>query len=420
MKLLNKSIRSYLIYAAILLAIAIPVLYVVIQQIVAEDVDENLVAEKTGIIQKLEKSNNIGSINFLEDVDQDLTITKAITLLQHDTFYTISVDDKIANEKIPYRVLESTITANGQAYTLQLRKSLLDSKDLIESIVLVMAVLLLLIVAGLIIINRAISKKIWKPFYSTLDKLHQYRVDKNEAMQLDKTTIDEFTDLNNTITALSQRNQKVYQSQKEFTENASHEMQTPLAIFQAKLELLMQTDPLSAEQAVLIEELTNVNQRMNRLNKSLLLLTKIENNQFLDKEPLSVNSMMGKLIEQYKFQAGKKNITIETQYTNDIPIEANKSLIETLLSNLLSNAIRHTIQDGHITIACKNSQLIIENTAKGNSLDTTKLFKRFQRQSSDAGSIGLGLEIVKKITTLYQFTIDYQFADNSHRFLVHF
>jgi signal transduction histidine kinase len=420
MKLLDKSIRSYLIYAAIVLLIAIPVFYFAIQRIIKEDVDESLMAHKEQIVSKLEGVIDSNPFSFLEAFEPNLTITAAKVSAPYDKFYTIEEYDKVSEENIPYRVLESNLLIKNTPYTVKLKSSLLDSKDLIQSIVIVMAVLLLLIITGLIIINRGISKKIWKPFYSTLDKLHHYRVDKTETMVFDKTAIDEFADLNNTITSLSQRNQKVYLSQKEFTENASHEMQTPLAIFQNKLELLMQTNPLSPEQAGLMEELANANQRMNRLNKSLLLLTKIENNQFLDKEPVSLKGLLDKLIEQYKFQADKKNLIVKAQYEEDISIEANKSLTEILLSNLLSNAIRHNIPGGHISITCKKHQLVIENTAKGHSLDTTKLFQRFQKQSTDAGSIGLGLEIAKKITDLYQFTIEYQFADNSHRFLIHF
>lgn len=420
MKLLNKSIRSYLVFACILMLIAIPVFYFVIQRIVKEDVDESLIAHKMEIISKLENITHNYPFPFLEAFEPNFSINTTKTHNPSDKFYSIKIYDSISQENIPYRVLESNVLIKNEAYIIRLKSSLLDSKDLIESIVFVMSILLLLIITGLIIINRRISKKIWKPFYNTLDKLQHYRVDKIEPIQFENTNINEFADLNNTISSLSQRNQKVFQSQKEFTENASHEMQTPLAIFQNKLELLMQTNPLSAEQAELIEELANTNQRMNRLNKSLFLLTKIENNQFLDKEPVSIKDTIEKLIEQFKFQSDKKNITVKAQFEEDISINANKSLLETLLSNLLSNAIRHNIQGGDITISSNQQEFIIENTAKGERLNSDKLFQRFQKQSTDVNSIGLGLEIVKKITTLYGLTIEYQYYNKKHRFIIHF
>ncbi len=420
MKLLNKSIRSYLVFATLLIIIAIPVFYFAIQRIVKEDVDESLIAHKEEIISKLEEVRHLDPYPFLEAFEPNLTISPAKIIRPDDKFYSISIYDSISNENIPYRVLESSVQLKNGAYIIKLKSSLLDSKDVIQSIVIVMTILLLLIIIGLILINRRLSKKIWKPFYSTIDKLHEYRVDNMEPFHFEKTEIDEFNSLNNTIASLSKRNQQVYQSQKEFTENASHEMQTPLAIFQNKLELLMQTDPITAEQAKIIEELANASQRMNRLNKSLLLLTKIENNQFLDKETVSIKDITDKLIEQYKFHTDKKNITVIAQIETDILLTANKTLIETLLSNLLSNAIRHNITNGHITIRSNQKELVIENTAKGDSLNKEKLFQRFQKQSTDSNSIGLGLEIVKKITTLYGYSIQYQFFDKSHRFIIQF
>ena len=293
---------------------------------------------------------------------------------------------------------------------------MLDSRDLIETIVLVMAILLLLVIAGLIIITRRISKKVWKPFYKTVDKLHHYRVDKDEVLSFEKTSVDEFTDLNKTITALVQRNRKAYQSQKEFTENASHEMQTPLAVFQHKLELLMQTNPITPEQAELMEQLDNTSQRMNRLNKSLLLLTKIDNNQFVDTETVSLKSIIEKLLEQYKFQADIKNIVVNFDLEQNKFLTVNKSLLEILVSNLLINAIRYTDPGGRVDIALSGKELIIENTATGNGLDKSRLFQRFQKQAADGSSNGLGLEIAGKIATLYQLVLSYRFENNRHIF----
>ena len=135
-----------------------------------------------------------------------------------------------------------------------------------------------------------------------------------------------------------------YQSQKEFTENASHEMQSPLAVFQSKLELLMQTNPLNEEQASLIADLAGASKRMFRLNKALILLTKIDNDQFLEKESISVRDILQKLIKQYEFQIDNQSIRFSFNDAEDILVEANRTLIEIMLGNLLSNAIGTTFQ----------------------------------------------------------------------------
>lgn len=418
MKLLNYTVRSYITYSIILLLISVPTFYFAIEYIIKRTVDENLINQKNGIQANLALIKNEEELYAWEKMDKDIDITPAKYPVK-DSLFTLPFSEP-GEELADARYLITTVRIINKDYQLTIRTSLVESKDLLESIILVQAVLLTLLLLGLIIINRSISKRMWRPFNDTLTQLKDFDLGKQKSLQLERNRITEFNSLNETVNHITRKNVDIYQSQKEFTENASHEMQTPLAIFQAKLELLMQTNPLSEEQAGFMEELANASQRMNRLNKSLLLLTKIENNQFIDKEIVSIKDMAEKLIEQYKFQADKKNITIQVKYAVHIYVDANKSLIEILLSNLLSNAIRHNIQNGSINIICDKQRMIIQNTAQGKSLETNKLFQRFQKQSPDESSIGLGLEIVKKIADLYRFTVAYQFTDNYHSFTIHF
>ncbi len=284
-----------------------------------------------------------------------------------------------------------------------------------------MIILLILIIAGFLIINRVTSKKIWKPFYNTVNKLNGYDLEKNEMPEFEKTSIDEFRDLDKSISALIKRNLSVFQSQKEFTENAAHEMQTPLAILQGKLELLMQTHPLNSEQAGLISGLADANQRMNRLNRSLLLLAKIENNQFIEKEKISLDGTIEKMVDQFAILAEQKNISIHNDTLPGITVEANRSLFEILISNLLSNAIRHSPDHGSVIIGTNdNTELIISNTSKGGALDNSRIFQRFHKDSPDNNSTGLGLAIAVKICSLYQFDLSYTFTGDMHVFSVKF
>jgi signal transduction histidine kinase len=424
MKLLNKSIRSYLIYSTVILLISIPGFYFVIQYIVADDVDESLLKQKELIIPELENKINMNQFVLLEHMDPAIKLIPLPAFYPFDTLYTASFtapSDKTSNEVIPYRVLETNVMIKGKPYTLQLKNSLIDKTNLIQSIVKIVISLLLLIIAGLYIITWRLSKNIWKPFYNTLGKLRRYEIEKDDPLVFDKTGIAEFSDLNNSITTLTRRNQQVYQSQKEFTENASHEMQTPLAVFQGKLELLMQTTPLTSEQAALINDLANTTQRMNRLNKSLLLLTRIENNQFPGKEQVSIREVIVKAIEQYKFQAEQKDISFNVHLENEIVVEVNRALIEVLMNNLISNAIRHNIKNGIINISsAAGKEIVIQNTGRDQSLDSTKIFQRFQKDSADNYSTGLGLEMAKKIAAIYYFTIQYRFTNGLHTFFLRF
>ena len=421
MKLLNKSIGLYVLYAAVLLLIAIPVLYAAIQHRIVNEMDESLAEEKAIISSKLEKVSEADFLSWMQNIQPGVTISPLENESNvKDRFYTITSYDQISDETSPYRIMESVVRLHGKPYQLQIKSSLLDTVDLIESIVQIVALLILCIMAGLVLINRLLAKKLWKPFYKTIHKLNEFKMENNEGLHFEETGIVEFTDLKNAITALTSRNKEVYLSQKEFTENAAHEMQTPLAVFQGKLDLLMQTNPLNMEQSELISDLSDVNQRMKRLNKTLLLLTKIENNQFTEIAPVSLRQVLEKLIAQYSFKAAEKGISLQHDYRDDILLNGNNMLLEIMLGNFISNAIKHNIENGLVMIYVAGQQLTFINSSAGIPLTGEKIFDRFNKQTADSSSLGLGLHIAKKIADNYQYSIHYNFKDNSHFFTIDF
>ncbi len=420
MKLLNKSLKGYIVYSVLVLLVSVPVFYFELKSIVAEEVDEDLVAQKAELVSKLEKVIVKNPFEYFEVFEPDVHIKPAYLKKTRDSIYTITFYDSISEESVPHRVLESTVLLKDQLYNITISKSLVDNDNLIFSIVRVQTIILLLIIAGLLFITRYHSKKLWKPFYNTLGRLHNYKIESEKSIELEKTAIDEFADLNKTISNLTKRNHEVYLSQKEFTENASHEMQTPLAVFQSKVELLMQTTPLTGDQAELITELSEASQRMNRLNKTLLLLSKIDNNQFTVKEPVNIDTTVQKLAEQYKNALNQKNLSLHTKLAGGAVIHANQTLIEILIGNLLSNAIRHNVPGGNINVIIEPNQFSISNTGNPTALDASRLFHRFQKQTADANSLGLGLEIAKRICNICNAEIEYSYTDRLHFFKVRF
>lgn len=420
MKLLQKTIRNYFIYSGILLLVAIPVFYFVIQSIVTEDVDEDLIATKEALKPKISDALLHNTIDQLKFLDHDITISISPFTEEEDSLTTEKIYDSIAKEEVPHRVLTSHFHVNGKPCMLRIKTSLVDNEDVIQSVVKVQSILLLLLFAGLLIINRGLSKGIWKPFYSTLDKLRNYKVEQQEVLMLSKSSVNEFNDLNQSLEELTQRARKTYISQKEFTENASHEMQTPLAVFQNKLELLMQTSPINAEQAELMSDLSNAGQRLTRLNRSLVLLTRIENNQFIEKESVLLNHVIEMHLRQYQSHITDKNIILILDVQSQVVLTANKALLEILVRNLLANSIRHNYNGGIVKITLQSDKLIIKNSGKGPSLNRQKLFKRFQKESSDSNSIGLGLAIASRICEINGFTISYNHAEHLHDFTVSF
>jgi signal transduction histidine kinase len=349
-----------------------------------------------------------------------MTLSASASFKEYDSLSTIELYDSLEKEIIPYRVIHSNFLLNNQPYLLSRKTSLIENDDLIKSILKVEVILLLLLLSGLLVINRNLSIRIWRPFYKTLGSLQNYNIEQHTDVELPKSSVTEFNDLNKSLQGLIDRTHKTFLSQKEFTENASHEMQTPLAIFQSKLELLMQTSPLSAEQADLIDQLADASERMNRLNKGLVLLTKIENDQFADTETLSLNHIIDSFIQQYEAQIEEKKLSISLELNSEKKLHANKMLIEVLLGNLIGNAIRHNYRYGSIQVYLDNELLRISNTGKEAALDDQKIFRRFQKDSSNTNSIGLGLEIAKKICMLYKYKLQYQYNNNFHEFIVHF
>lgn len=418
MKLLRKTVRGYLYYSVFVLLVAIPAFYIIIQHVLQNETDEELVATKTKLVPRLEKIlANTVAINFADDNTQ---IIPSGAIRSVDSLYTVHEYDTTEKEIIPYRYLKASIIIKGQHYLLTRKRSLLENDDLLKSILFIQVSLLVLLLTGLIIINRNLSKNIWHSFYNTLEKLRGFRVEADSTLNLPEAQVDEFNDLNKSLESLVYRTHQSFTTQKEFTENASHEMQTPLAVLQGKLELLMQTLPLTEEQANLIDEVADASERMTRLNKSLILLTKIENNQFQQTEAVSVKKSVEYFIRQYEAQISQKRIRLSFLPACDIILSGNRMLIEIMLGNMIGNAFRHNVKEGTIDIVLEQNKLIIRNSGQPESLDRDKIFNRFQKQMTDSNSLGLGLQIVRKICDLYGYKVDYQFAQPLHQFSVEF
>ncbi|AJW62458.1 putative sensor-like histidine kinase YedV [Elizabethkingia miricola] len=415
MKLISYISRRYIIYAILILLIAIPAFYFSLRYLMLKSLDENISHQKAWIEKQLKTTIPDNFISF----ENSIIVRPSNNPKVFDSLYNQPVFIPDDNETVMHRISVSNTIVNGKPYEIRIQKSMIEDEDLLNSILVLQLVLVIVLLAGLIAINFQLSKKLWKPFNDIVHKLSLYRVDSNEDYQFIPTNIEEFKNLGNSIKDLIKRNQKLYRTQKEFTENASHELQTPIAVMQSNLELLMQTSPISQEQADLIEEISVAGNKMQRLNRTLLLLTKIENNQFPDTEKLKINTSIQKLLSQYEEPAAQKDIQWEIHIENEIEIIANPILIDILIGNILSNAIRHSENAGKVLVRTSHQKLVIANY--GNSeLNQTDLFQRFKKQSENTNSIGLGLEMSKKICDLYHYDIQYQFINDMHLFSINF
>lgn len=439
MKLLNRSLLGLLIFAVAVLLIVTPVLYVVINSMIIGNVDRTLQVHKREIQSRLEQLPSETAVQQWEDLDGEVFVEPLDGPLFEDSVYTIDGGDERERQvgdpkqrgdspgrhapgesKVEsYRVLTSSVIIKGKPYRLQARVSLVESEDLIRTLGITQLVVLIVLLAGMLIINWWNSRTLWNPFYKTLDTLRSFQIEKSNPIELGASAIVEFNDLNAAIEGLTRRDHQAFASQREFTENAAHEMQTPLAIFQSKVELLLQTKP-TEQQAVLIEALLDATSRLNRLNKTLLLLAKIDNGQFPETATIDLLKATESILRHYEVEATSKGSIIYIERKQDIQVAFNGSLLEVLLSNLIANAIRHGDTGSPIQIVIDGDLWEIRNQGSPIPIPVEGIFQRFRKGTSHESSLGLGLALVKKICDANDVGLSYSYQFQHHVFSLKF
>lgn len=419
MKLLTRTVQNYVLFSALLLLISIPLFYYAIQWLFVHKMDRELRSHKSEFYKLIPLLKTDQDIKFFSLMNDEFLLRETSYLMQTDSLLTKDIFNDKEDEMHPYRVLRTGVRIQGKPYQLQIQESLVDTSELVSAIVAIQATLITLLLIGFVLINQKLSRTVWQPFYTILDRLKKYQIDKDKSIDLPPSSTAEFRDLSLAISQLVNRNSEVYQSQKEFNENAAHELQTPLAICRTKLELLAQTKDLTREQADLVGSLLDTTDRITRLNKDLLLLSKIENRQFLQTEEIELKSIIIKCLDVYKRKANEKGLSIKLSIDKTPHLYANLVLLEILVSNIISNAIRHANDGGIVTIESTTSCLSVSNS--GAPLEhPEKIYHRFHRESRTTLGSGLGLSIVKKICELTGYKIAYDYQSSLHRFKICF
>lgn len=426
-KLLHRPLKAFAIYALIILAVSIPVYAWVVDYIWVNELDENNWLTLQHTKEKLEKQHfeaeELELVNRLwGQVQPGITISPAPQkqAFQDSVYEVIRPNEyDTDNGEDRFRGLKSSIELNGKPYFITIETNVEESDETFMAITLVTAGFLVILVLGFMVLNRKISKSSWQPFYQTLLNLRAFDLSRSKGLELEDTNILEFQELNESLQKLVERNLAVYQQQKAFTENASHELQTPIALLKSKLDLLLQEKGISPEISEIINGIEAPLSRLSRINKNLLLLAKVENQQFEQQEDIDIKSAIEFCISLFEDYAENEQISIYNDIQESYTIQANPFLLETLLNNLFSNAIRHNVENGSIILKLANGTLSIYNS--GNSaLNQDSLFKRFSSSTSNKVSSGLGLAIVSEVAKQYGWQISYAFEKDHHIFSVNF
>jgi signal transduction histidine kinase len=419
MNLLTKTSLYFMTIALFILFFGGIGFYFLLKALVYKEVNRDLTIEMHKLVYKIrhEKTlkNNNSSLVLPEGyLLQPIDNIKIPTFTYKDTILL----DNFENKYQSYRVLTYQTELDGNPYQISIFKSLSITDELIERVTIAIFFLTLLFLLGTYIINRFSLSQIWKDFFVTTNFIKSYNIAENKIITLPESEISEFTILNKVVEKMTERIRQDYLNLKEFSENVSHEIQTPLAIIKTKVDLLMQGENLDEIQLNQIASIQNSINRLSNLNKSLILLTKIDNNQFISTANVELNQVLDALLENFKDFIEVKNLSVNKNYLESITLKADFNLINILFLNLLKNAINYNINNGILDISLDKKSVTIGNSGKEPTVDTLELFNRFSKSSRHSDSLGLGLAIVKKICEIYQFQISYDYQNNYHKIII--
>lgn len=418
MKLLAKYNRINIPVTVSVLLISGIAYYLVLHFVLLHQLSHDLEIEEQEIRDHVADNNSLPQASTYRD--QHISFDTLLAKVPPRSFTTVIIYDEDEKEEEYFRQLTFPIEVNGKTYQAIVRKSQAGADYLIRIIAFSTLSMIIFLLAVLFVINRFILRKLWQPFNTTLEQMKQFNISSKNRLQLRNTPIEEFEELNKTAMLMTEKVSSDYESLKSFTENASHEIQTPLAIIKMKTELLMQSENMNATQMDCIGAVAEATDRLSRLNQSLLLLTKIDNSQFINSENVNISNLVTGFVQRFEELAATKNIVINTDIEPGIILTMNRALSETMISNLITNTIKHNLQDGHIDIFLDRHVLSVSNTGKEPTVNTYELFERFKKDSTSPDSLGLGLAIVKKICETYHFTISYNYIKPIHSIQVAF
>jgi len=311
-----------------------------------------------------------------------------------------------------YRELQFSIQAGGRWHTVFIDVGEEETEDLLMWIMLITAGMIGLLLSVLFIANRFLLRRIWQPFYTTLNGIRAFNLSTRQPLPAQSTDIDEFRNLDEAIRQMTNTISRDYEMLKSFADNASHEMQTPLAILNSKLDLLIQDTGLSKEHHRPIQAMYDAISRLRQLNQSLLLLTKIENNQFGETESVDLAPLIEAKLQQLEDPVKDRRLAVHTDLA-PLQLAMNGYLADILLNNLLTNAIRHNQDGGAVNIRLGERNLRVSNSGAALGFDPAKIFDRFTK-GAHSGGTGLGLAIVRQICDNYHFGLQYYYQDEVH------
>ena len=419
MKLLSYTYRKLALLLFLLMAVWGVLFYYAIIDEVVDETDDTL--ENYGEIL-MESALHDPSI--LETEGSLMSFYKFTPISEEEgrhyrqVFYDATVYIELEDEDEPVRVMCTAFRMpDGQYYELKLMISILERDDMVEAMLWYLGALFLLFLICTSIGIQLVLKGVFRPLHRLLDWLHCIQPGKEVPPLDNPTKIREFRQLSDAALDMGNRSYKAYEEQKQFIENASHELQTPLAIVRGKVELLAESEGMTEQQMEQLDEIYATLGRAVRLNKSLLLLSRIENGQYTEMEDVSVDEILDELLPDLMDIYEHKQVRlIRKREEQPFIIRCNHSLAQILVSNLVKNSLLHNREEGELQVLTTPTSLVIKNTGDV-PLEGEKLFRRFYHgMDGKKDSTGLGLAIARSIALSSSLKLTYEWQDSMHTF----
>jgi signal transduction histidine kinase len=408
MKLFTQYSRVNIVASILALLVGSTGYYFTMRYVLIDQLDDTIRVEEAEILDNI---RNRGVLPPPTDYhDQQVSYEPAVAPVHRHFFNTIRFIRHHREE--PYRELIFSAAVGGQLYTVTVGVSEEATEDLLGLIMTITAGMILLLLGTLFLANRLLLRRLWQPFYQTLSGMRQFNLSSRQPLPVSDTAIDEFRNLDEVARQMTGQILKDYEMLKGFTDNASHEMQTPLAIINSRLDLLIQDHDLALTHHRPIQAMYDAIGRLRQLNQSLLLLTKIENHQFTRSDSIDMAPLIEEKLAQLEDPLRDRRLVVHKDLDR-LRLPINGYLADILLNNLLINAIRHNQDGGDVSIRLRESSLQIANSGPALSFDPATIFDRFVK-GTHSGGTGLGLAIVRQICDNYQFPIGYSYQDKMH------
>lgn len=417
MRLLNFTLKYLAVILPVIIGLWAALFYFNMVDEIEDSIDDGLNNYKMLIIQHAVEDPSIlerrsfGERNY---VVQEIPSHRALSVI--DTYTDTMMFMLNEGDYEPFRKLSTAFKQGEKYYELQVVSSTLEQDDLIEDLLWSIVLLYIVLLVSALVVNNWILRKLWRPFYVLLEKIGEFSLESGKGISRTSSRVKEFQELDERIVNLTAQVVSAYNQQKQFVENASHELQTPLAISMNKLELLSEQPDLSEESLLSVVDIMKVLKRMGRLNKSLLLLTKIEHLQYVGLAHVSVNQVIKDLLIELEDFAEARGIKMPLEEIDELSFYVNPDLAAILFGNILRNALIHQNTAADVQIIITSESLIIKNQGE-RALDPA-VFERFHKMNESKQGIGLGLSIVRAIADVSGLAVNYSFSDGYHQFSV--